>query len=125
MIDPTTKDIYVVSKEGQAVVYVARFPHETTKTFTITKVGALPISDVTAADISQDGKEILIKNYALILYWKKSENETITQLLQKTLQRAPHQPEQKGESICWAIDGSGYFTTSESSAPPIYFYKRK
>ncbi len=125
MIDPLTKDIYVISKEGQAVIYVARYPQDITKVFTMTKLGVLPISDVTAADISPDGKEILIKNYAVILYWKKLGNETISELLQKVPIRAPYQVEEKGEAVCWSSDGSGYFTTSELPGQPVYFYKRK
>jgi len=128
MVDPVTLDIYVISKEGQAVVYVARYPQDISKTFTMRKLGTLPISDVTAADISPDGKEILLKNYAVVLYWKKANNESITDLLQQIPQRAPYVPEPKGESICWATDGSGYFTTSEiidSTPANIYFYKRK
>jgi hypothetical protein len=125
IIDPNTKDIYVISKEGQAVIYVARYPQDITNIFTLTKVGVLPISDVTSAAISPDGKEIIIKNYALALYWKKAANETIPELLKTIPQKAPYQPEDQGESICWATDGSGYFTTSEGVNQPIYFYKRK
>ena len=125
MIDPATKDIYIVTKENQAVIYVARYPQDISKSFVMTKRGVLPISDVTSADISVDGKEIVIKNYALILYWKKSGNESITELLQKEPLRAPYQIEEKGAAICWAADGSGYYTTSELPAQPIYFYKRK
>jgi hypothetical protein len=80
---------------------------------------------VTAADISADGKEILIKNYSQILYWKKSGSESITELIRQTPQRAPYTPELKGESIAWATDGSGYYVTSEGANQPIYFYKRK
>jgi hypothetical protein len=125
MIDPSTKDVFVVSKEGQATIYVARYPQDVKNIFTMVKVGVLPISDVTAADISPDGTEVLIKNYSMILYWKKSGNETISELLKKTPVRAPYQPEEKGESICWITDGSGYLTTSELGNQPIYFYRRK
>ncbi len=61
MIDPLTKDIYVISKEsGKAVVYLASYPQPLNKNFVLTKIGSLPISKVTAADISPDGTEILI-----------------------------------------------------------------
>lgn len=128
MVDPSTNDIYIISKEGQAVIYVARYPQIMDKMFTIVKLGSLPISDVTAADISQDGNEVLIKNYALILYWRKKSIESISDLLQTVPQRAPYVPEPKGESIGWANDGSGYFTTSEiidNNPVSINFYKRK
>lgn len=124
-VDPATKDIYIVSKEGQAVVYVARYPQDLTKVFTVTKVGVLPITDVTSAAISKTGDEILIKNYTQIFYWKKSSGESIAHCLQQTPVRTSYQPEDKGEAIGWATDGSGYFTTSEGEGEPVYFYKRK
>jgi len=125
MVDPTTNDIYIISKEGQAVIYVARYPQPLNKVFTISKLGTIPISDVTAADISQDGNEILIKNYSLVLYWKRPSDKSVTEILQEKPIRVPYQPELKGESICWAADGSGYSVTSEGADQPIWFYKRK
>jgi hypothetical protein len=128
MVDPVSHDIYIISKEGQATIYVARFPQALNSVFTITKLGTLPISDVTSADISQDGTEILVKNYSLMLYWKKSSSESISELLKKTPQRAPYTPEPKGESVCWAADASGYFTISEmtdNNPTKVYFYQRK
>jgi hypothetical protein len=125
MVDPVTRDIYVISKENQATIYVARYPQPVNSAFVITKLGMLPISDVTAADISPDGNEILIKNYSQLFYWKKTSTETITDLLQQTPKRAPYIPETKGESIAWAPDGSGYLVTSEGENQPLYFYKRK
>lgn len=127
MIDPLTKDIYVISKEDQAVVYVARYPQSTSEVITLTKVGKLPIPTVTAADISPDGTEIIIKNYARIFYWKKTGSESVTQLLKRKPRLLPYVPEPKGESVCWNADASGYYTTSERGdrAPQILFYKRK
>ncbi len=128
MIDPLTKDVYVVSKEDNAVIYVAKYPQDVTKDFAMTKVGVLPISTVTAADISPDGSEVVIKTYSQIFYWKKTSNETISQLLKKTPILLPYTIEAKGEAICWATDGSGYYTTSEvvDNMPAfVSFYKRK
>ena len=125
MIDPSTNDIYVISKENLAVIYVARYPQPLNQDFEITKLGIIPITDVTAADISSDGNEVVIKNYNQIFYWKKIPNESIADLLQQTPMRLPYVAEVKGESICWAADGSGYFVTSEGTNQPIYFYQRK
>jgi len=77
------------------------------------------------AAISKTGDEILIKSYTQIFYWKKSSGESMAHCLQQTPVRAAYQPEDKGEAICWATDGSGYFTTSEGEGEPVYFYKRK
>ena len=128
MIDPLTKDIYVISKEsGKAVVYLASYPQPLNKNFVLTKIGSLPISKVTAADISPDGTEILIKNYVQVFYWKRNLNQTISFTLKQNPLLLPYQIEEQGESICFAKDASGFYTTSEMTSnapPPIYFYKR-
>jgi len=128
MIDPLTKDFYVISKESDnAVIYAARYPQPIHTNFILEKVGTLPISKVTAADISPDGTEILIKNYIQVFYWKRNPSQSISSTLHETPFTIPYQIEPKGESICFANDGSGFYTTSEkidTPAPAIYFYKR-
>jgi len=129
MIDPLTKDLYIVSKEGSgATIYVANYPQDVTKEFVLVKVGTLPVSTITAGDISPDGSEVVIKNYSQIFYWKKSGNETISQLMKKPPVLLPYTFEPQGEAICWGADGYGYYTTSEvidSTPAAISFYKRK
>jgi hypothetical protein len=127
MIDPLTKDIYVVSKEDQAIVYVAPYPQDLNHVITLIKLAALPIPSITSADVSPDGSEILMKNYGSVFHWKKkNENESMFTLIKQKPARLAYVPEQRGESICWGTDGSGYFTTSEllDSDVPILFYKR-
>jgi len=128
MVDPLTKDIYVISKENTASIYVAKYPQDLTKEFALVKVGTLPVSTITAGDISPDGNEVVIKNYSQIFYWKKTGNETISQLMKENPVLLPYTFEPQGEAICWGIDGSGYFTISEeidSTPAAISFYKRK
>lgn len=87
---------------------------------------------VTAADITPDGKYILIKNhnnieaiYSWVLYWERNGNESITE----TLKRQPqvidcYEYEWQGEAICW-LDNNTFYTTSDSDGePPIYKYRR-
>lgn len=127
MVDPLTKDIYVISKEDQTVIYVAPYPQDIKKTFTLVKLAALPMPSVTSAGISPDGSEIIIKNYDRVFYWRKKSNETIRELIKEKPVRLPYAPEQKGESFSWATDGSGYYTSSEmiDSSPPFLFYRRE
>lgn len=90
----------------------------------------------TAADISPDGKYILIKNhnnyvaiYSWILYWERVGNESISETLKN---RKPqvidcYEYEWQGEAIAWR-DNNTFFTTSDSDAdsePPIYKYTRE
>ena len=90
----------------------------------------------TAADISPDGRYILIKNhnnyvaiYSWVLYWERVGNESIAETLQK---RQPqvidcYEYEWQGEAIAW-LDNTTFYTTSDSDAesePPIYKYVRE
>ncbi len=129
LIDPLTKDIYLVSKESAATIYVAPYPQDLTKINTMKKVAVLPLSTLTAGDISPDGNEVLVKSKSFICYWKKSSNESIIELFKKTPTLVPYTIEQQGEAVCFASDGSGYYTTSErpdaTVNQPLYFYRRK
>lgn len=90
----------------------------------------------TAADISPDGKYILIKNhnnyvaiYSWVLYWERVGNESIAETLKN---RQPqvidcYEYEWQGEAIAWK-DNTTFYTTSDSdidSEPPIYKYTRE
>ena len=90
----------------------------------------------TAADISPNGKYILIKNhnnyvaiYSWVLYWERQNGESIAQTLKN---RQPqvidcYEYEWQGEAIAWK-DNTTFYTTSDSdidSEPPIYKYVRE
>lgn len=89
---------------------------------------------VTAADISPDGKYILIKNhnnidnrYGWTLLFTREGDESVSE----TVKRQPvvidcYQPESQGEAICW-LDSTTFYTTSDSDGwdPPIYKYVRR
>lgn len=89
---------------------------------------------VTGADISPDGKYILIKNhnnivatYSWILYWERLEGETVAEALARQPQPLKcYSYEWQGEAICW-LDNNTFYTTSDADDgnPPIYKYTRK
>ncbi|MBO4454478.1 MAG: hypothetical protein J5761_05430 [Paludibacteraceae bacterium] len=90
---------------------------------------------VTAADISPDGKYILIKNhnnivssYCWVLYWVRQEGESVADAVQRQPQpiKAYNTTEWQGEAICW-LDDDTFYTTSDSDDgnPPIFKFTRK
>ena len=90
---------------------------------------------VTAADISPDGKYILIKNhnnivssYCWVLYWVRQEGESVADAIQRQPQpiKAYNTTEWQGEAICW-LDDDTFYTTSDSDDgnPPIFKFTRK
>ncbi len=130
MIDPLNKDIYIVLKEYDSRVYRVKKPysfHWTPEIIvdTLEVVTSLLLySKANAADISSDGKEILIKDDDIVYYWNRGEYESIENALIKDPVILPYIKEPNGEGICWAPDVSGYYTLSEGLHPHLYFYPR-
>lgn len=128
MIDPVSKDIFVISKhETNVNIYRLQYPQSTTKETIAEKVGTLPTTKVVAADISLNGKEVLIKTYFTVMYWQKKGDESIADLLKTPPTLLPYIFEPQGEAITWKPDGTGYYTLSERKYdvdPILYFYER-
>lgn len=129
MIDPATKDLYIFSKREAAVnLYRLPYPQSTTESMIAEKVlESLPFTLIVAADWSADGKEILIKDYEQVYYWRRSNNEPIAELLKTQPILLPYHQETQGESIAFDYYGKGYYTLSEEAQgvkPTLMFYKR-
>jgi hypothetical protein len=132
MVDPLTKDIYIASKESNiSKIYVARYPQSAKSATVMTHVVQLYMNKATAGDISPDGTEILLRSNQVIWYWKLPARTSISAGLLTAPQIAPYaNNEPQGEGICFAADGSGYYTDTEIRDHPghlatISFYKRK
>lgn len=127
MIDPITNDMFMISKWDDSVrVYRVPYPYAFRSTAILEL--ALPLYKIVAGDISVDGTEILLKDYAHVYYWKKDAEESVSNTLKLPPVRVPYLREPQGESIAFARDGSGYYTLSESTnkaRASLLFYKRK
>ena len=136
LLDPLTKDLYVLSKRDKFVrVYRAAFPQNTKSIDTLELLGQLPrqqvgiLEQLVGGDVSADGKEVLLKSYVQVFYWQRADGQTsLFDLLQTEPKVLTYQPEPQGEAIGFAADGSGYFTLSEAQSgiePRLYFYPRE
>ncbi len=127
MLDPITKDYYVITKnEKKELVYKAAYPQPLTSVDTLECVDTLDLTEVVAGDISADGREIIIKTYKKIYYWKRKESETIQETMKRSPSTISYQEEPQGEGLAWDCNGSGYFTLSEeeNSDCHLYYYAR-
>jgi hypothetical protein len=131
MVDPATKDIYIISKESNiAKIYVARYPQSTSSATVLTPIAELYFNKATGGDISPDGTEILLRSNQLIWYWKLTAGTNITAGLITKPHVAPYfNNEPQGEGVGFAADGTGYYTDTEIKGYPgklatISFYKR-
>lgn len=128
LLDPKTKNLYVVSKREKPVyVYELKYPYSTTDTLTAQKIGSIPFGQIVAGDFSPDGTEVLMKNYENVFYWNL-KNDNLASALKRNPEIINYEEEPQGESITFARDGSGFYTISEKvkgETSYLYFYPRK
>lgn len=125
IVDPANEFIYIFTKQdGTTRVYVLQGYQAGSNN--VMQLGAiLPINRVTSADVSQDGKRLIIRNSDHIFYWEKSSLEEWYEVFNEAPLRLPYNgQEPQGEALCW--DGLNYFTLSEEAAgitPALYRYE--
>lgn len=131
IVDPKTKDIYLISKQQLFSVrlYKIAYPYDPNIENVANFIGTLPHSGITAADISTDGTQLMIKDYNAVFYWRLKENESIFEALSRARDvGAPYYVEPQGESLCFDSKNSGYYTLSElanASQVSLNYYQRK
>lgn len=114
MVDPLTKDIFIVSKrEPSNIVYKLPYPQNTASLDTAVRVAILPYTFITAGDVSADGTEVLLKNYLNVYYWKKEADENLEDVFERAATRLNYTTEPQGEAIAFRADGTSYLTISE------------
>ncbi|MDT3402427.1 hypothetical protein [Mucilaginibacter terrae] len=129
MIDPIEKLFYIVTKRHKSVgVYTAPLIFHNNDTVTLTKRaeihfrGFQPFKWIVSGDISKDGKQVVLKSYSRIYYWKRNGNEPIWETLQRKPQQPAYEQERLGEAIGFTSDGRSYYTVSEGTKQPIFHY---
>ena len=128
LLDPITKDLYIITKENVASVFYLPYPQRTDTTITLTAAERLPLPILTAGDISSDGTEILLKDYGSIYYWRRAPGESVLHALMRPPVIEPCVAEAQGEAVCFTLDAKAYVTTSEFSSnviPDFTRYRRK
>ncbi len=125
-VDPLTRDIYIVTKRlAVKHVYKAAYPQATSGTTTVTLVATLNNSNwITAADISPDGNEIIMRAGATNtgLMYIRPAGGTISDAFATTPISIPLLSEVQGEAIGFDPLGRGYYTTSEGVGAPIHYF---
>ncbi len=136
LIDHKTKDIYILTKrEAKQRLYRLAYPQSYTQMMTAEFVEEVSFSTainalfyITAGDVSQDNQELLVRNYGTIYHWRRAANETIPMMLARPALVLPYNynsaKEPQGEGICFAKNGSGYYTIGETSDAlvPVHLY---
>lgn len=126
--DPVSGHLYLITKrELHVSVYRVEFPNGPDRSGALVLETTLPLTYVTAADMSVDGSELLIKNLLEIHYWHRGAGESVTDMLRRPSIRLPYSPEPQGEAIAFRRNGEGYVTISEQALgleSVLYHYPR-
>lgn len=130
IVDNDLKDIYIITKSTvKTNVYKIPYPQTTIGTMEARLITSLPFTTVVAAGISADGREIVIKTYAEIYYWKRNGTQTIEDIIKTSATLLKYKLEIQGEAFCFKNDNTGFYTLSEkpafSTAVDLNFYKRQ
>jgi len=127
MIDPRTGDLYVVTKrESLGRVYRASASTLVPgTTITLHRVATLTWTGATGGDISPQGDEIIIRGYTQAFVWARPANTILWDAFSSTAYSVPLASEPQGEAIAYDPQGNGYYTTSEGTNQPIYYYARQ
>lgn len=130
-VDPLSGDMFVITKRTAIPeiysVPTSAFdtPRQTVMMTALGNVGGL-LRSPTAADISPDGRFILIRNTSSTGYLFERENgQSVADALRGIAILVALGAESQGEAIGWATDGKSFYTTSEfsgGSTAPIYSY---
>lgn len=130
LLDGITKDIYIITKrDAKSKIYKLSYPQSTSSVSAAVEAGELSINGITAAALSPDGTEILLKTYTAVYYWKRKNNESIIAALKRDAITSGYVTEPQGEAICFKNDNSAFFTLSEkpffAASVLLNMYKRK
>lgn len=87
----------------------------------------LPYHNINGGDISPDGREVLLRTYEGVYYWSRPEGVSLADALRSPGAAVRYEPEPQGEAIAFSLDGTGFYTLSESpqgNRAHLLFYKR-
>ncbi|MFC2083548.1 lamin tail domain-containing protein [Bacteroidota bacterium] len=129
LLDPITKDLYIISKrEFEDIrVYRAPYPQLTNEVVIMEHVKTLLHSQLVGGDVSMTGNEILLKDYSTLFYWQRDTQKPLWEAFDTDPLILPYITEVQGEAVCWSNYETGYFTISEepNGIPAhLYFYPR-
>ena len=126
-VDPLTDDLFIITKGSTSQIFSAPASAFDEPETTLTSQGVLgsPLSTATAADISPDGRHILVRSKTVAYLFERQIGQSVADALHGVGIPFTLGVEPQGEAIGWATDGTGFYTASESDdnpTAPIHYY---
>jgi hypothetical protein len=134
MVDPATRDLYVISKrDSLSRVYRAPYPQSTTTTTMMEYKCELPWGRAAGGDVSLAGDMIIVRTgdggVDTASIWLRPQGTYLWHAFSTAQCAVQLLPEVNGEAVCFDANGCGYYTTSEQNKNnpqpvPIYYFPR-
>lgn len=89
-------------------------------------VATVPVPEPSDADISRDGRQIILRHENAAFTWSRAMGATVETTMAQAPRSAPviGEPlEPNGEAITFLTDGSGYMTLSEKENSVLYHFQ--
>jgi hypothetical protein len=124
-VDPDSGDIYIVTKEkNQARVFrAAAGTLQPRQVVPLEEIAPLGIGNVSAGDISRDGRWIMVRSEKEGWLWPRDAGQTVAEALSASLPRKvpvrAKSQSKNGEGISFSPDSRSYFTVSEGANEPL------
>jgi hypothetical protein len=128
MVDPDTGELVIITKTasgGPATVFQAPGGLAAGSLTTLTEVATLTLPSgsthvVTAADVSADGSQVVVRTYAQVLLFRRTAGTQLWAALSTFPCPGPTPAEPKGEAVTFHPDGRGYLTFNESAGAVLH-----
>ena len=133
MVNPKNGDIYVITKHvsGPAGIFRIKPDFNRGDPVKAEKVGelsvpAIPNGFLTGGDISPDGQHVIICDYTQAYEYTVPKNAAnFDEVWKQAPERIDRGPLAQGEAVCYNVDGTAIFLTSEGKNSPLIEVKRK
>lgn len=133
VFDPTDRALYIISKErstGLSGLYRYPPPLRANETVVLDKVATITLDDLggggsflaTGADITPDGRWLLLRTYDNVLGWYRPGQQPLAAAFSSQRCLLAVEQELQGEAIAATPDGTGYYTLSENIGQPLWYF---
>lgn len=124
LVDPQTGDLVIVAKGVPTRVFTLPGPVAAGGPYMLEEIAPIDFSPIiaTGGDISPDGEFIAVRTYTVALLWLRPPGASIAEAFAGEPCKIPLADESQGETLSFAGDGGGYYTVSEGSEEPFYWY---
>jgi hypothetical protein len=128
LVDPSGGALVIVTKHlgGIARVFAARNPAGEAVT-TLRRAGSVSLGfgeEVTAGDVSPDGRTLMLRTYCRAFVWSRRRGESLASALRRRpcAARADLLVEGQAEALALTRDGRAFYTVPEGDRPPLRRY---